>query len=109
MNRRTLLGAAAFVPVAALLACGTQTSSQVATDVNLIASGVAAAIASIKQIPGVPTATLTQLEAYLAIIQADAAKVASATATPRPRPCRKSARWCRPSPRLPCRWFRPDP
>jgi hypothetical protein len=82
MNRRTLLGAAAFLPAAALLACGTQTPSQLAIDVNLIASGLAAAIVDIKQIPGVPTADLTQLESYLAIIQADAAKVASATAVP---------------------------
>src|SRR4051794_5077309 len=59
-----------------------QTPSQIATDVNLIASGLAAAIVSIRQIPGVPTAALTQLESYLAIIQADADKVASATATP---------------------------
>jgi hypothetical protein len=82
MNRRTLLGAAALLPAAALLACGTQTPSQIATDVNLIASGLAAAIASIRQIPGVPAAALAQLESYLVIIQADAAKVASATATP---------------------------
>jgi hypothetical protein len=82
MNRRTLLGTAAFVPAAALLACGTQTPSQIATDVTLIASGLAAAITSIRQIPGMPTAALTQLESYLAIVQADAAKVASATATP---------------------------
>jgi hypothetical protein len=82
MNRRSLLTTAAFLPAAALLACGTQTVSQIATDVNLIASGLTAAIANIKQIPGVPTAILTQLEFYLATIQADAAKVASATSTP---------------------------
>jgi hypothetical protein len=82
MNRRSLLTTAAFMPAAALLACGTQTVSQIATDVNLIASGLAAAVANIKQIRGVPIAVLTQLEFYLVTIQTDAAKVASATSTP---------------------------
>jgi hypothetical protein len=82
MNRRTLLGAAALLPPAAMLACGTQTPPQITTDVNLIASGLTAAIASIKQISDVPAAALAQLESYLAIIQADVAKVASANATP---------------------------
>jgi hypothetical protein len=82
MNRRTLLGVAVLLPAATPLACGTQTPSQIASDVNLVASGLAAAINDIKQIPGVPAAALAQLELYLATIQADAAKVASATATP---------------------------
>ncbi|PPQ27079.1 hypothetical protein [Rhodopila globiformis] len=82
MNRRTLLGIAALLPAATLFACGTQTPSQIATDVNLIAAGLATTVNSIRQIPGVPTAAVTQIEQYLTTIQADAAQVASATATP---------------------------
>jgi hypothetical protein len=48
MNRRTLLGVAVFLPAATLFACKTQTPSQIASDVNLIASGLAAAINDIK-------------------------------------------------------------
>jgi hypothetical protein len=74
--------ASAIVPAAVLVGCEVQTVSRVASDVNLIASGVTAAMADIKLLPGMPDAALTQLDFYLATIQADAAKVASATATP---------------------------
>jgi phage-related protein len=72
-----------MVPALSVLGCATSstTPSQLATDVNLIASGLAAAIASIQQIPGVASTTLTQLQADLTTIQADAAQVASAPAT----------------------------
>jgi hypothetical protein len=82
MNRRTLLCAAAFVPALGLLACGSQTASQLATDVQLIAAGLTAAIADIKQVPGVSSAAVIQLDDDLATIQADAAKVATSVATP---------------------------
>jgi hypothetical protein len=82
MNRRTLLCATAFVPALSLIGCGGQTASQIAADVNLIAGGLSAAVPQIEQIPGVASAVLTQIEAYLATIQADAAKVAGATTTP---------------------------
>jgi hypothetical protein len=82
MNRRTLLRATACVPAIALLGCGAQTASQIAADVQSIAAGLTAAMADIKLIPSIPSAALTQLDFYLATIQADAAKVASALATP---------------------------
>ena len=82
MNRRTLLRATAFVPAIGLLGCEGQTASQLATDVNLITSGLTAAFAALKQIAGVPSAVLTQIDFYVATIQADAAKVATAVGTP---------------------------
>jgi hypothetical protein len=82
MNRRTLLCATAFVPALGLIGCGGQTASQIAADVNLIASGLTAAIAQIGQIPGVPSVATAQIDFYLATIQADAAKIAGATSTP---------------------------
>ncbi|WP_428485925.1 hypothetical protein [Rhodopila sp.] len=82
MLRRHLLRTVAAAAVAATTACATTTAvpPQLATDVNLIATGLAAAIAGIKQIPGVPIAALTQLDADLATIQVDAARITSATA-----------------------------
>ncbi len=81
MNRRTLLRVTAFLPALGLIGCGGQTASQIAADVNLIASGLAAATAQLGQIPGVPNAALTQVDFYLATIQADAAKIAGALST----------------------------
>jgi phage-related protein len=65
----------------ALAACGTTstTASQLATDVSLIACGLASAITAIAAIPGVPAATVTQLQGYLTTIKTDAAAVAAAT------------------------------
>ncbi len=83
IDRRTLLCAAACVPAVTLLACSPQTASQLKNDVNLIASGLAAALNGIRRIPGIPPAILNQLNSYVATIQADAAAITSATpATP---------------------------
>ena len=82
MLRRTLLCATAIAPIVALVGCQAQTASRIASDVSLIASGLTAAMAEIKLLPGIPAADLTRLDFYLATIQADAAKVASATSTP---------------------------
>ena len=82
MLRRTLLFASAIVPAAALVGCQVQTASQIASDVRLIASGLTAAMADIRLLPGIPAAAVTQLDFYLATVQADAAKVASATSAP---------------------------
>ncbi len=79
-RRRLLLSGGALV---GLGACQTSpTPSQLTTDVNLIASGLSAAIRSIAAIPGVPAADVARLNTYLATIQADAAAVAGETATP---------------------------
>ncbi len=82
-RRRLLLATSGLVASVALAACSTANTvpSQVATDVQLIASGLSAAIAAVAAIPGVPAATVTQLQGYLATIQTDAAQVASATAS----------------------------
>jgi hypothetical protein len=82
MFRRTLLFASAIMPAAALVGCEVQTASQIASDVKLIASGLTAAMADIKLLPGIPDAAVTHLDFYLATIQADAAKVASSISTP---------------------------
>ncbi len=82
MLRRTLLFASAIVPAVAIVGCEVQTASQIASDVQLIASGLTAAMAEIKLLPGIPAADITQLDFYLATIQAGAAKVAAATSTP---------------------------
>jgi hypothetical protein len=82
MLRRTLLFSSVIIPAAVLVGCQMQTASQIASDVKLIASGLTAAMADIRLLPGVPAAAVTQLDFYLATIQAAAAKVASATATP---------------------------
>ena len=82
-RRRALFYGVAAAPILMVLGrcAGTPSTSQLATDVGLIASGLAAAIAAVAAIPGVPAATVTQLQGYLATIQADAKAVAAATAT----------------------------
>ncbi len=79
MLRRDILSIVPLIAALNLTGCaGTAaTPTQLATDVNLIASGLSAAIASISQIPGVSATVVSQLQADLATIQADAAKVAS--------------------------------
>jgi hypothetical protein len=64
-----------------LAGCANATPSQLATDVQLIASGLAAAIAAVAAVPGVPAVTMNQLQGYLTTIQTDAKAVAAATAT----------------------------
>lgn len=85
-SRRGLLAVSALATVSAvaLAACtsGTPTPSQLAADVNLVAAGLEAAVARIKKIPGLPSAALAQIEIYLGIVEADAAKVAAAVASP---------------------------
>ncbi len=83
MNRRTIIHAFALLPVSTIVACGMQTPSpsQLASDVNLIVTGLTAAVASIKQIPGVPAPAVMQLQLYLTKIQADAQQI---VATPAP-------------------------
>lgn len=82
MFRRDFLSSLALGTVLTATGCSTSSTaaSQLVADVNLIASGLAAAVASIKQIPGVPAARLSQLDADLAAIQADAAKLVTAVA-----------------------------
>ncbi len=58
----------------------TSTASRLASDVNLVATGLAAALPAIAQVPGVPAATIAQINADLASIQKDAAAVQAATA-----------------------------
>jgi hypothetical protein len=71
-----------LILISAVAACSTPpTPSQLATDTSLIASGLSAAIASIAAIPGVSPATVSQLQGYLATIEADATTVAAATVT----------------------------
>ncbi len=83
MKRRLLLST---VPAALMAACTptstTPTVSQLASDASLIASGMAAVVTALQSQPGIPAATLVQLQGYLATLQKDAAAVAAATATP---------------------------
>jgi hypothetical protein len=71
---------------AALLAGCTSTTpvtpSTVATDANLITTGLSAAVAQIALVPGVNAATVATLQADLAIVQKDAASIAAATSAP---------------------------
>ena len=72
----------AATATAVLGACSNLPLSQLASDANLIATGISSAVASIKLIPGLPTAAVTQIEGYLATIQKDAAAIAAATTAP---------------------------
>jgi hypothetical protein len=84
IRRIVALGATALIPF--LSACNSTststTPSQIATDVNLISTGLSAAVASIAAIPGVDPTQLATLQADLKIVQTDAATVAAATAAP---------------------------
>jgi hypothetical protein len=91
LTRRHLLASTPLAGAAILAACTSTTNpvavtSTVAQDADLIAGGLASAIATLQATPGVLTtaqqATLTQLQGYLATIKADAATIAAATATP---------------------------
>jgi hypothetical protein len=71
-----------------LQGCGSLTSpttvNAAATDANLIATGLASAIASIQALPSLTAgqqATLVQLQGYLATIQKDAAAIAATPST----------------------------
>lgn len=76
--RRTLL----LVAPGALAGCATLNSpSQLATDVQLVASGVTAAVQQIAAIPGVSASVLTRVQADALTVSADAAKVAAAAAS----------------------------
>lgn len=87
MNRRQLLRTTATIAASGLVlaACAgssspTPTATQLAQDVNLVAAGLTAALAQVSAIPGIATATVTQLAGYLATVQADAKIVAAGTA-----------------------------
>ena len=89
LTRRHLLASTPVAGAAILAACTSNpvaVTSTVAQDADLIAGGLASAIATLQATPGVLTtaqqATLTQLQGYLATIKADAATIAAATATP---------------------------
>ena len=91
LTRRHLLASTPVAGAAILTACTSTTNpvavtSTVAQDADLIAGGLASAIATLQATSGVLTtaqqATLTQLQGYLATIKADAATIAAATATP---------------------------
>ena len=77
-TRRAMLSLSAAALAAT--SCAGKTPSQLATDVGLIASGLASVVTSLAQAPGVPAATLAQLQGWLATIEADAAQVAAASA-----------------------------
>jgi hypothetical protein len=81
MNRRGLLRAVAILPAASLLACqpGGPAPAQFVSDVQLLLSGLTAAIASIKQIPGVPAPAVATLEDNLSRLQTEAAAITVAT------------------------------
>ena len=77
ISRRILLAA---IPLAG---CKTgPTTSQIATDVNLIASGLQPVAAALSTAPNVSADVVAKVQSYLSIIQADAAKIAAATANP---------------------------
>lgn len=78
--RAILCGAVAL----SVVACSAQNTSpsQIATDVNLVASGLSAAVTQVAAIPGINPTVVAQLQADLALIQKDAAQVAADTAAP---------------------------
>jgi hypothetical protein len=81
MNRRTLLRATVAVPaLAALAACGASLS-QVTSDVQTIASGLAGIMPQISSIPGIAASSVAKLSGYLADLKSLASQVA-ANATP---------------------------
>jgi hypothetical protein len=77
ISRRTLLAATP----AALAGCATLNSpSGLASDVQLVSAGVAAAVQQIAAIPGVASSLVTKIQADALIVSADAAKIAAAAA-----------------------------
>ncbi len=74
VRRRLFLGLPAVLAGCAAL----PTPSQLATDVALVSSGVAAAAQQIAAIPGIAASVLTKVEADALVVSADAAKVAAA-------------------------------
>lgn len=89
MHRRALLTTSAFaIAAGALAACSsiqsflgnpTTAPTQLAADTNLIASGLSAAVVSLQAIPGLSPAALIKVQSDLALVQADAQKIAVAT------------------------------
>jgi len=86
-RRHALRNVAGLAGVALLTqagSCQVTTVSAAATDANLIAAGVASVIATLQTQPIVTAsqqATLTQMQGYLATIQADAAALAKTPST----------------------------
>jgi len=77
-TRRTLL--ALSVPALALAACAGTTVASLASDVQLVDSGASALASAVMQLAGVPAATVTQIQGYLATINTGAAAVQAGTA-----------------------------
>jgi len=75
MNRRTIL---ALASASVAVSCAGLTQSQAAADVATLASGVKNLDFAMSAVPGVPASVLAQITKEDAIIQADAAQVASA-------------------------------
>jgi hypothetical protein len=83
LSRRALLGTSGL---SALAACTTSTTSptvsQIASDVNLIATGMTSVVTALQDVPNIPAATLKQLQSYVVALQQAASTVATSTATP---------------------------
>lgn len=82
MNKILLPIAALAFLMAGCKGTPTVTPNSIATDINLLANGLAPVAAQIAAIPGVSPATVAQITADLAIVQKDAALVAASTAVP---------------------------
>jgi hypothetical protein len=78
-TRRTLL--ALSVSGLALAACAGTTVATLASDVQLVDSGAGSLASAVMQLAGVPAATITQIQGYLAIIDTGAAAIAATGTT----------------------------
>lgn len=78
MNRRSLLSTTLLIPVVACTGM-LPTTSQLASDAQLISSGLSVVVTNIQSLPGVTNAALATLGKYLAAITANAAALASQT------------------------------
>jgi hypothetical protein len=84
ISRRSVLAATALPPLggcAYLKNLFGNTPAQWAQDLSLVASEMPALVSAVQGLGAVPQATLNQISSYAAIVQKDAAAVASATAT----------------------------
>ena len=80
LSRRTLLAVSAALPLAACAT--TPTLSQMATDAQTVASGLAAALPSIAAIADINPITLTTLQGTIADVQSAAGTIATTTGAP---------------------------
>ncbi len=80
ITRRRLGLSAVLLATTALAGCGsTVTPSQIASDANLIATGLASIVTALSGIAGVPPTTIVTIMSYLKQIQAAAAQLATET------------------------------